>query len=127
MGKEKEAPAVSDDDWIPPSARRETATLKNCIVTGGSGFMGGGLAEVINNHLDGYSAIYYTYMWSLVIANDLFSRFDREGMHNKETARDYRNLVLGPGGSDDAANLVERFLGRPYNFKAFEAELEKGL
>ena len=78
-------------------------------------------------HLDGYSAIYYTYMWSLVIANDLFSRFDREGMHDKETARDYRNLVLGPGGSDDAANLVERFLGRPYNFKAFEAELEKGL
>ena len=29
-------------------------------------------------HLDGYSSVYYTYMWSLVIAKDLFSAFDRE-------------------------------------------------
>ena len=27
-------------------------------------------------HLDGYSAVYYTYMWSLVIAKDMFSQFD---------------------------------------------------
>ena len=38
---------AATDDWIPPSARRETATLKNCIVTGGAGFMGGGLAEAL--------------------------------------------------------------------------------
>ena len=31
--------------------------------------------------------------------------------------------VLAPGGSDDAANLVERFLGRPYGFQAFETWL----
>ena len=30
-------------------------------------------------HLDGYSAIYYTYMWSLVIAKDLFSVFRARG------------------------------------------------
>ena len=30
-------------------------------------------------HLDGYSAIYYTYMWSLVIAKDLFTVFKRDG------------------------------------------------
>ena len=29
---------------------------------------------------NGYSAIYYTYMWSLVIAKDLFSRFDRSDL-----------------------------------------------
>jgi len=28
-------------------------------------------------HLDGYSAIYYTYMWSLVIAKDLFEQFEK--------------------------------------------------
>lgn len=78
-------------------------------------------------HLDGYSAMYYTYMWSLVIANDLFSRFDKEGMHNRKVAMDYRNRVLAPGGSEDAADLVEDFLGRPYNFEAFKRELEKGL
>ena len=27
-------------------------------------------------HLSGYSSAYYTYMWSLVIAKDLFSAFD---------------------------------------------------
>ncbi|NKB37321.1 MAG: hypothetical protein GKR93_09150 [Gammaproteobacteria bacterium] len=77
-------------------------------------------------HLDGYSAIYYTYMWSLVIANDLFSRFEKEGMHNRKVAKDYREKVLAPGGSADAAELVKDFLGRPYNFEAFEKELDKG-
>ena len=31
-------------------------------------------------HLDGYSAIYYTYMWSLVIAKDLFGPFREAGL-----------------------------------------------
>ncbi|RME41276.1 MAG: peptidase M3, partial [Planctomycetota bacterium] len=57
-------------------------------------------------HLDQYSAIYYTYMWSLVIAKDLFSRFEKEGVLNPRTARDYRRAVLEPGGSKKAADLV---------------------
>jgi thimet oligopeptidase len=71
-------------------------------------------------HLDGYSAIYYTYMWSLVIATDMFSRFEEEGLRNPEVAQSYRENVLAPGGSKDAAELVEDFLGRPYSFEAFE-------
>ena len=27
-------------------------------------------------HLDGYSALYYTYMWSLVIAKDIFAEIE---------------------------------------------------
>lgn len=76
-------------------------------------------------HLNGYSAIYYTYMWSLVIAKDLFSKFEKAGILDRATAMAYRNAVLKPGGSKDAAKLVEDFLGRPYNFKAFEAWLNK--
>ncbi len=71
-------------------------------------------------HLDGYSAIYYTYMWSLVIAMDMFSEFEREGLRNPEVAQRYRETVLAPGGSKDAAELVADFLGRPYSFEAFE-------
>ena len=41
-------------------------------------------------HLDGYSAIYYTYMWSLVIAKDLFTVFERDGLLSTETAARYR-------------------------------------
>ncbi len=70
-------------------------------------------------HLNGYSAIYYTYMWSLVIAKDMFSEFEKNGIFDKETARRYRRAVLSTGGSDDAANLVEQFLGRPYRFNAY--------
>jgi thimet oligopeptidase len=70
-------------------------------------------------HLDGYSAIYYTYMWSLVIAKDLFSKFDTNDMLNRNTAMDYRKSVLEPGGTKDAEDLVKDFLGRPYGFESF--------
>jgi len=71
-------------------------------------------------HLDGYSAIYYTYMWSLVIAKDMLTVFKHDGMVNPEAAARYRHAVLEPGGSKPAATLVTDFLGRPYGFKAYE-------
>ena len=74
-------------------------------------------------HLYGYSAVYYTYMWSLVIASDMFSEFEREGLMNTELARRFRDTVLAPGGSKKAATLVEDFLGRPFSFDAFEKML----
>ena len=74
-------------------------------------------------HLAGYTSAYYTYMWSLVIAKDLFSAFDRNDLFAAETARRYRDTILAAGGSADAADLVERFLGRPYSFDAFAAWL----
>jgi thimet oligopeptidase len=70
-------------------------------------------------HLDGYSSGYYTYMWSLVIAKDMFSAFDRADLFNAEVAGRYRDRVLVPGGSKDAADLVADFLGRPYTFDAY--------
>ena len=76
-------------------------------------------------HLYGYSAIYYTYMWSLVIAKDMFSAFEKAGIHDKETALRYRQAVLGAGGSRDAVELVQQFLGRKYSFDAFEKWLTK--
>lgn len=76
-------------------------------------------------HLEGYSSGYYTYKWSLVIAKDLFSRFDPADLFAEGVARDYRDKVLAPGGSRDAADLVEDFLGRPYNADAFKAWLDQ--
>lgn len=76
-------------------------------------------------HLDGYSAIYYTYMWSLVIEKDLLGRFKRDGLSNTATARSYRKTILEPGGSKKAAELVKDFLGRPYSFDAFESWLNR--
>jgi thimet oligopeptidase len=70
-------------------------------------------------HLEGYSAIYYTYMWSLVIAKDLFGVFRREGLLNPAAAARYRRAVLEPGGGAPASKLVQRFLGREASFDAF--------
>ena len=75
-------------------------------------------------HLDGYSAIYYTYMWSLVIAKDLFGPFRRAGLLDPVPARRYRRDILEPGGSRPAAALVQDFLGRPHAFDAFAAWLD---
>jgi thimet oligopeptidase len=76
-------------------------------------------------HLYGYSALYYTYMWSLVIAKDLFTPFAEHGVWNAEWARRYRDEILARGGTKDAADLVAAFLGREYSFDAFEAYLSE--
>ena len=75
-------------------------------------------------HLDGYSALYYTYMWSLVIAKDLFSRFNRSNLMDQAVARAYRDAVLAPGGSAPAAQLIQDFLGRSFGFEAYQAWLD---
>ncbi|WP_182525056.1 M3 family metallopeptidase [Nocardioides dongkuii] len=76
-------------------------------------------------HLAGYSSAYYTYMWSLVIAKDLFSAFDPDDLFAPDVARRYRDRVLAPGGAKDAADLVADFLGRPYTFDAYAAWLAR--
>lgn len=76
-------------------------------------------------HLGGYSSAYYTYMWSLVIAKDLFSAFDPDDLFDTEVAGRYRDRVLARGGADDAAQLVADFLGRPYTFDAYAAWLAR--
>jgi thimet oligopeptidase len=75
-------------------------------------------------HLDDYASAYYTYMWSLVIAKDMFSAFDPDDLFAPEVAHRYRDTVLASGGSRDAADLVEDFLGRPYDNRAFTSWLE---
>ena len=76
-------------------------------------------------HLDGYSSGYYTYMWSLVIAKDLFSAFDPDDMFDVAVAGRYRDTILAAGGTKDAADLVADFLGRPYSFDSYAAWLAR--
>lgn len=71
-------------------------------------------------HLDGYSAIYYTYQWSLAISTDLFSAFKENGLRDPVTAARYRDLVLAPGSSKPAAGLIHDFLGRDWTPEAYE-------
>jgi len=77
-------------------------------------------------HLVGYSAMYYTYQWSLVIAKDLLTPFEDSGLMATDITYAYRDKVLVPGGSRDAAALVRDFLGRDYDFRAYERFLVGG-
>jgi thimet oligopeptidase len=75
-------------------------------------------------HLDGYSALYYSYMWSLVIAKDFFAAFDRSNLLDPAVAGRYRREVLEPGGSKPAEEMVRAFLGRAFSFDAFQSWLD---
>jgi thimet oligopeptidase len=75
--------------------------------------------EAAFDHLNGYSAVYYTYMWSLVIAKDLFTEFKQVGMLDPKVSAKYRQAVLAASGTKPAADLVHDFMGRSYSFQAY--------
>jgi thimet oligopeptidase len=75
--------------------------------------------EAAFDHLNGYSAVYYTYMWSLVIAKDLFTEFKQDGLVNAKVAAKYRKAVLAASGTKPASELVQDFMGRPYSFQPY--------
>ncbi|MDD5656284.1 MAG: Zn-dependent oligopeptidase [Elusimicrobia bacterium] len=70
-------------------------------------------------HLMGYAASYYSYLWSLVYAQDIFSRFEAEGVENPEVGRSYRREILETGSSREEAESLRAFLGREPDEAAF--------
>ena len=60
----------------------------------------------------GYGAGYYSYLWAEVLSADAFSRFEEEGIFNKETGQSFLNNILEMGGSEEPMELFKRFRGR---------------
>ncbi|MGA8303394.1 MAG: M3 family metallopeptidase [Thermoplasmata archaeon] len=72
-------------------------------------------------HLTGYTAAYYTYSWSAVIARDLLSPFfERGSLTDREVAGRYAKEILTAGSVRPAAELIRAYLGREFSFDAFE-------
>jgi thimet oligopeptidase len=69
--------------------------------------------------MGGYEAGYYGYMWSRVFAQDIFSRFEKEGILSPAVGGDYRRFILEKGGSEDEEQLLIQFLGRKPDEAAF--------
>jgi thimet oligopeptidase len=67
----------------------------------------------------GYAAGYYSYLWALVYADDMFSIFDKNGLMDKSTGLRYRDIILANGSSRDELEMVKEFLGREPNQDAF--------
>lgn len=60
----------------------------------------------------GYSAGYYSYMWSEVLDADAFELFKEKGIFNKEVSQSFLSNVLSKGGTEKPMILYKRFRGR---------------
>jgi Zn-dependent oligopeptidase len=69
--------------------------------------------------LGGYDAAYYGYLWAEIIGDDMFSRFENEGVLSNSVGVEYKNKILKPGGTISAEIMVKNFLGRKWNDEAF--------
>jgi len=89
-----------------------TLSEKTHLFPAGFGHLGGG-----------YDAAFYSYLWSLVLAQDAFSEFQKKGVTDSATGMKWRREVLEKGSTDDEMKLLANFLGRKTNQKAFLKEL----
>ncbi len=80
----------------------------------------GTMPEAGFGHLmGGYDSGYYGYLWSEVFAQDMFTRFEKEGVLNPKVGIDYRRWILEQGGEQEPFVLIKGFLGREPNEEAF--------
>jgi peptidyl-dipeptidase Dcp len=62
---------------------------------------------------DGYSAGYYSYLWSEVMDADTWAAFEEAGNpFDRATADKFRNFVLSTGNETDRAEAYRAFRGR---------------
>ena len=60
----------------------------------------------------GYSAGYYSYLWSDILGADAFEAFKENGIFDQTTAEAFRNNILSQGGSKDPMLLYKQFRGK---------------
>ncbi len=76
------------------------------------------------DHLMGYAAGYYGYMWSRMIAADMYEEFQTHGgLLNPAVGIRFRAVVLSQGGSKPPDDLVRAFLGRNPSIGALMRDL----
>ncbi len=60
----------------------------------------------------GYSAGYYSYIWSEVLDSDAYEAFKEKGIFDTNTATAFRKNILERGGSAEPMELYRRFRGQ---------------
>ncbi|QIP11908.1 M3 family metallopeptidase [Spirosoma aureum] len=59
----------------------------------------------------GYSAGYYSYIWSAVLDADAFEVFKQKGLFDAKSAQSFRKNILERGGTEDPMTLYRKFRG----------------
>jgi peptidyl-dipeptidase Dcp len=60
----------------------------------------------------GYSAGYYSYLWSEVLDKDAFQAFKENGLFDPKTAKSFRDNILSKGNTQEPMDLYKAFRGR---------------
>lgn len=63
----------------------------------------------------GYSAGYYSYIWSEVLDSDAFAAFKEKGLYDQATAASFRSNILERGGTGNPAEMYRKFRGADPN------------
>jgi peptidyl-dipeptidase Dcp len=61
----------------------------------------------------GYSAGYYAYLWTQMLADDAFQWFDENGGLTRANGDRFRQMILSRGNTEDLATLYATWRGRP--------------
>jgi peptidyl-dipeptidase Dcp len=71
------------------------------------------------NHIfsGGYSAGYYSYIWSEVLDSDAFEAFKEKGLFDPKTATSFRKNILERGGTGDPMEMYKKFRGKEPDIK----------
>ncbi|MDP9018235.1 MAG: M3 family metallopeptidase, partial [Candidatus Eremiobacteraeota bacterium] len=75
-------------------------------------------------HLFGYDAGYYSYLWALVYAQDMFTAFQKGGLENPAVGMRYRTSILAPARTLEPDAEVKAFLGRTMSPDAFYKQFD---
>ncbi|MBY0422929.1 MAG: M3 family metallopeptidase [Parvularculaceae bacterium] len=67
---------------------------------------------------DGYSAGYYSYLWSDALTADAAELFAKRGFYDKQTAAEFEKCILSAGDTMDQADEFRCFMGRDVDTRA---------
>jgi thimet oligopeptidase len=81
--------------------------------------------SVFAHMMSGYSSMYYSYLWSLVYAKDIFHTKFKGDVLNSHNGKLLRDIVLAKGGSVNSADSLKQFLGRDPSIQAFVNQFAK--
>ncbi|MGB6450908.1 MAG: peptidyl-dipeptidase Dcp [Steroidobacteraceae bacterium] len=62
---------------------------------------------------NGYSAGYYAYLWTQMLADDGYQWFEEHGGPTRANGDRFRRMILSRGNTEDVGRLYEAWLGRP--------------
>jgi thimet oligopeptidase len=116
--------ALTDLEYFgSPSPVDSTAVIERVFRDCGLPWPGPRRQANFSHLVNAYAAGYYGYLWAQMLAQDLFTRFLRDGALDPSAGPEFRRKILQRGSGVEEAAQVRDFLGREPDESAFLAGL----